>query len=121
MPSDYWVRKDYDAAVSQIFDEIERLRDIDVAVQKLAEYDFVQRVTLSSMDPGTGSALIDVEAPKSLFYQVMEELTGFEVTGDHHLLRLEERAYPGQTGIRQGGRGIGQCPGPGIWDCQSQF
>jgi len=88
LPSDYWVRKDYDAAVSQIFDEIERLRDIDVAVQKLAEYDFVQRVTLSSMDPGTGSALIDVEAPKSLFYQVMEELTGFEVTGDHHLLRL---------------------------------
>ncbi len=88
LPSDYWVRKEYDAAVYQVFDEIERLRDIDVAVQKLAEYDFVHRVTLSSMDPGTGSALIDVEAPRSLFYQVMEELTGFEVTGDHHLLRL---------------------------------
>jgi len=88
LPGDYWLRKEYETAVYQIFEEIERLRDIDVAVQKLAEYDFVDRVTLSSMDLGTGSALIDVEAPRSLFYKVLEELTGFEVTGDHHLLRL---------------------------------
>lgn len=88
LPSTYWVRQEYDSAVYGIFDAIERLRDIDVAVQRLAEYEFVDRVTLSSMDLGTGAALIDVEAPKSLFYKVMEELTGFEVTGDHHLLRL---------------------------------
>ena len=63
LPSDYWVRKEYDAAVYQIFDEIERLRDIDVAVRNW-RIDFVHRVTLSSMDPGTGSALIDVRHPE---------------------------------------------------------
>ncbi len=88
LPADYWVREEYDKAVYSILHEIERLRDIDVAVQRLAEYEFVDRVTLSSMDLGTGTALIDLEAPKNLFYKVMEELTGFEVTGDHHLLRL---------------------------------
>lgn len=88
LPSSYWVRQEYDEAIYEILHQIQRLRDIDVAVQKLAEYEFVDRVTLSSMDLGTGSALIDVEAPKNLFYRVMEELTGFEVTGDHHLLRL---------------------------------
>ena len=35
-------------------------------MQDLAEYEFVDRVTLSSMDLGTGAALIDVEAPKAL-------------------------------------------------------
>lgn len=88
LPPAHWLREKFDDTIGGIMESIQKLRDIDVAVQKLADLDFVDRVTLSNMEPGTGAALLDVETPKTLFYQVLEEFTGFQVTGDHHLMRL---------------------------------
>ncbi|MPM63786.1 Stage IV sporulation protein A [bioreactor metagenome] len=40
------------------------------------------------MDLGSGLAVIEITARQDLFYQVLEELTGFTIAGEHHLLRL---------------------------------
>jgi stage IV sporulation protein A len=40
------------------------------------------------MDLGSGIAVIEMTARGDLFYSVLEELTGFTIDGEHHLLRL---------------------------------
>ena len=40
------------------------------------------------MDLGNGVAVIEIAARQDLFYQVLEEMTGFTISGEHHLLRL---------------------------------
>lgn len=67
---------------------MQRLRDVDEAVQALAQHDFVEKVTVASMDLGAGTATLELATRRSLFYKVLAEMTGFEVTGDHHLVRL---------------------------------
>ena len=40
------------------------------------------------MDLGSGVAIIDITAKHSLFFEVTQELTGFTIEGNHHILRL---------------------------------
>ncbi len=88
LAGEHWLRQDYEAAVYETVANIERLRDTDTAVATLAEYASVDSVKLETMNMGTGEALIQIRAARSLFYQVLAEMTGLEVEGDHHLMGL---------------------------------
>jgi len=84
----HWLREKYNEAIFATVEEIERLRDIDTAIQQLQGYDFIEEVNIGRIDLGTGNAVINLGAGQGLFYQVLSDLTGFEIEGDHHLLRL---------------------------------
>lgn len=40
------------------------------------------------MNMGTGIATIDMDAEEGMFYQILQEVSGFEIEGEHTLLRL---------------------------------
>jgi stage IV sporulation protein A len=85
---EHWLREKFDGAVREVVQYVRRLRDIDRAIDDLSGYDFVADVILHDMDLGNGIAVIEITARNDLFYQVLEELTGFTISGEHHLLRL---------------------------------
>lgn len=88
LDTEHWLRQKFDAAVQDVLQYVRRLRDIDRAIDDLSGYEFVADVILHDMDLGTGLAVIEITARQDLFYQVLEELTGFTISGEHHLLRL---------------------------------
>ncbi|BBB92982.1 MAG TPA: stage IV sporulation protein A [Methylomusa anaerophila] len=88
LESEHWLRQKFEGAVNDVVQYIKRLRDIDRAIDDLSGYDFVADVILHDMDLGNGIAVIEMTARVDLFYQVLEELTGFTISGEHHLLRL---------------------------------
>lgn len=88
LETEHWLRQKFDAAVQDVLQYVRRLRDIDRAIDDLSGYEFVADVILHDMDLGTGLAVIEITARQDLFYQVLEELTGFTISGEHHLLRL---------------------------------
>jgi len=85
---EHWLRQKFDGAVRETVQYVRRLRDIDRAIDDLSGYDFVADVILHDMDLGTGVAVIEMTARNELFYQVLEELTGFTISGEHHVLRM---------------------------------
>jgi len=94
---DHWLTRQYLEAIEETIEPIEKLRDVDQAVQRFAEYDFIDRVSLAGMALGTGTATIQLGVRENLFYQVLQELTGFEITGDHHLIRLMRELADAKT------------------------
>ncbi len=88
LETDHWLREKFDGAVREVVQYVRRLRDIDRAIDDLSGYDFIADVILHDMDLGNGIAVIEITARTDLFYQVLEELTGFTISGEHHLLRL---------------------------------
>ncbi len=86
--SDHWLREKFDEAVREVVQYVRRLRDIDCAIDDLSSHEFVADVILHDMDLGSGIAVIEITSRPDLFYQVVEELTGFTIAGEHHLLRL---------------------------------
>lgn len=116
LEQDHWLREKFDGAVKEVVQYVRRLRDIDQAIDDLSGYDFVADVILHDMDLGSGVAVIEMTARSELLYKVLEELTGFTIVGEHHILRLmrelsvAKREYDKLSGaleqVRQTGYGI---------------
>ncbi|MDD4170468.1 MAG: stage IV sporulation protein A, partial [Desulfotomaculaceae bacterium] len=84
----HWLRTKFEESIRETLQNIHRLRDIDGAVEYLADRDFVEQVSLRSVDMGTGSASIEITSSSELFYQVLSEESGFDIDGEKELFRL---------------------------------
>jgi stage IV sporulation protein A len=84
----HWLRQKFEESVRETVKNVRRLRDVNGAVESLAEYEFVDQVSLRSLDMGTGSASIGITSDPALFYQVLSEQSGFTIEGERELFRL---------------------------------
>ncbi len=84
----HWLRDKFEKSIQETVKNVRRLRDVNGAVESLADYDFVDQVRLHSMDAGTGSAAISITSSPSLFYQVLSEQSGFNIDGEKELFRI---------------------------------
>lgn len=88
LEGDHWLRTKFTTLVENVVQTIHRLRDIDGAIDELSGCDIVEDVILHDMDLGSGIAVIELTTQASLFYQILEEQTGFSIAGEHQLLTL---------------------------------
>lgn len=86
--NDHPLRQQFLDAAWETIEGVERLRDLERAARQFTEYDFVDTVALKRMELGTGTATVELGTKRGLFYKVLAEMTGFEVAGDHDLVRL---------------------------------
>lgn len=84
----HWLRDKFEESVRETVKGVRRLRDIDYAVEQLGTFDFIGAVSLREMNMGTGIATIDMDAEEGLFYRILQEVSGFEIEGEHTLLSL---------------------------------
>lgn len=84
----HWLREKFEQAVLNTVEQVKRLRDIEKAIEDLAGYDFVEQVILKDMDLGNGLATVRMSAKAELFYQILEEVSGFSITGEPDLIKL---------------------------------
>lgn len=84
----HWLREKFEQAVLNTVEQVKRLRDIEKAIEDLAGYDFVEHVTLKDMDLGNGLATVKISAKGELFYQILEEVSGFSIKGEPDLIKL---------------------------------
>lgn len=82
------IRADFEQVIQKSVNDIKRIRDIDCALDILAESQYAKDVILKETNLGTGRAEIEVTTEKDLFKEVLEQLTGTEIEGDHTLLRM---------------------------------
>jgi stage IV sporulation protein A len=89
LASDHWLRQLYEDVAWESVAELKRVKDVkQVAVKRFADSEHVQLVTVESLDLGTGKVTLNIALLNELFYNVLAEMTGLEVQGDHHLMRL---------------------------------
>ncbi|MEA1961936.1 MAG: stage IV sporulation protein A [Bacillota bacterium] len=88
LDEDFWLRENMENAIRDVLLDIKKVRDIDGAVEKLTDVENVSYVSLEEMNLGTGIANIEVMVPEELFYTSLSELSGFEVEGQHDIVKL---------------------------------
>jgi len=87
LDSGHWLRQRLEQAVEECVGEIKRVRDIEKAVDKLSSYDFSEKVSLSRMDMGLGLATVDLVASEDLFFDVLEEISGYIIENKADIIR----------------------------------
>lgn len=79
------------AIKNKIMDAAEKIRctgDIQTVVDSLAGSEYIDRAVIEHIDLGTGSANLDVKVPESLYYRVLSDMTGLDVSDDAKLISL---------------------------------
>ncbi|NLM20990.1 MAG: stage IV sporulation protein A, partial [Peptococcaceae bacterium] len=82
------IRESFEEIIQKSVANIKKVRDIDSALDILAECEHAKDIILKETNLGTGRAEIQITTENDLFKQVLEQLTGVEIEGDHTLLRM---------------------------------
>jgi stage IV sporulation protein A len=88
LDEEFWLRDNLETAIRDILSEIRKVRDIDKAIARLSEVENISYVSLEEMNLGTGEASIEVNIPEELFYDCLSDVSGYNVTGNHDIMKL---------------------------------
>lgn len=91
LPVDHPIKTALYEALTQCAGGIATLRQAEPSLQHLTDLETVERFRIRSLDPGTGTVACEVVMPDRLFYQILSERSGFEVSSDRDLLALLEQ------------------------------
>ena len=84
----HWLRDSYQESVNKATESIRKIRDIDSVIDALSIEENVADVILKDMNLGTGTAYIDINSQKQLYYKVLQEQTGFTFDSEQKLMKL---------------------------------
>ena len=84
----HWIKNNIIFTLKQSIEEIGKLRDVDSIVKGFSELEFLEDTEVENVELGEGVISIDLTAKQDLFYNVLEEKSGFKIDGDHQLLNL---------------------------------
>ncbi len=88
LDEEYWLRADLEEGIRSVLRDIQKVRDIDKAIEKLSDIPNVSYVSLEEMNLGSGTAAIDVTVPEELFYTSLSDVSGFKVEGNQDIIRI---------------------------------
>jgi len=88
MSEDNSLKADMNNAVFESFGNVSKISDVFEIPKRLMKYDFVDTASVNLISPGKGVAEIKIAVDEKLFYDTVEELTGFSIEDESQLLTL---------------------------------
>lgn len=84
----HWLSEKINKAVLSEIEPLEKIRSVKTFCENLSGYEFIKSSNIDGIDLGSGKAILDINTPEELFYQILGEESGFEITGEEELVRL---------------------------------
>ena len=76
------------STVRMVADKIHKAGDIKDAVGILSENEYVKSYTLDQINLGNGKAHITIDLDRTLYFDIISELTGFDIDSEETLINL---------------------------------
>ena len=88
LPEDGAVKKALYQAMRQTAGELGKIAQAETAMKRLEELEQVQSLSVTDADLGTGAICAELQLPESLFYALLSQKTGLEITGELELMNI---------------------------------
>ena len=88
LEDDHRIKASVLESIKSCADNVKKAGDIKIAFAPLGDNEFVKSATVDEIDLGTGKATISINMKDGLYYNVISELTGFEIGGEEELISL---------------------------------
>lgn len=82
----HWLRKEIYSTIENFSKSITKIREINYITDNITSCDYINSAKTVSIDLGVGNARILTEIPPNLFYKVLGEKTGLELSDETDLL-----------------------------------
>jgi len=83
---DHWLKQEFIHSVKDMVSNIGRLREMKDSASILEHNEHVKKAFLERIALGEGSVHIEVNVDGSLFYRILSETTGMEISGEYQLI-----------------------------------
>lgn len=84
----HWFKKDWVGYIKEFIYPLENIRQMKEALESFRKIDFIKSIYLEKIELGDGIVKVDVNTTDDLFYRILSETTGMEISGDHELMSL---------------------------------
>jgi stage IV sporulation protein A len=95
LDSSHWLRKEMEDGVASAVQQVKKVRDIGHIKEVMDGLPDVRQVSLNQLALGQGTASYSVTPQDGLFFQVLAEYAGEEITGEHSILSMVRRYADG--------------------------
>ena len=82
------IKRNYIDVIRESVMEVDKLRDIEKITEHFRSNEVIEKAYLSEVDPATGIVTINLEAPSSLYSEVLRDIIKIDVTSKASLLSL---------------------------------
>ena len=88
LPRNHWIKDRIFESVKESIQTLQKLNQVDNSLKALGELDIIQLVNIREINLGEGTVNVELLVADELFYDVIEEMTGFNIEGDYQILSL---------------------------------
>ena len=85
LSSDHWLKKELFSEMKEAFGKVRLLNQIDEAIAKIQKTEIIQKTTVEEILLGTGCVNISIHLKDDLFYKILTEISGVEITSEGDL------------------------------------
>ena len=84
----HWLKKEIYQEIKEGFQDLKILKQIDGGISKIQKTEIIEKTMVEEINLGTGSVEITIQLKEELFYQVLTEISGVEVTSEGDLFSI---------------------------------
>lgn len=88
LEKNHWIKESIISTLKQCIANLQKIRDIDDILNGFENLEFLDGVTVENVELGEGVVNIQLSTKQELFYNVLEEKSGFKIEEDSQLLNL---------------------------------
>src|SRR5574344_1769105 len=85
LSENHWLRNELYSEIKTSFENVKLLRDVDSSISMLQETDVISFSSLSDIRLGTGEVNIIINLHDNLFYKIITEISGVEISNEGDL------------------------------------
>lgn len=75
-------------AIKEAFADADKFRTVAGCTERLAACGFIKKAAVTELDAGSGRALIELTMPDELFYKILSDRSGLDITDDKALISM---------------------------------
>ena len=91
LEKNHWIKNNIIFAIKQNMNDVGVIRDVNNIVEGFKTLDFLEDTQVDNVELGEGVISINLATRQDLFYNVLEEKSGFKIDGEYELLNLVTR------------------------------
>lgn len=85
LSNEHWLKQKLYAEIKDAFNNIHLLKEVDSCISKIQKTEIIQRTMVDEILLGTGNVNISINLKDELFYQVLTEISGVEISNEGDL------------------------------------
>lgn len=85
LSQEHWLKKELFSEIKDAFQDVRVLKQIDTSVQKISRTEIIHKTMVDEILLGTGSVNISVQLMDELFYKILTEISGVEISNEGDL------------------------------------